>query len=81
MARFQSTIDIFTLSDEQRAQLQPGQWVTAGPDDFGDGRNRGRYFGKSANGNDICAWIGNAKGRYRSYMASIAAYGRSARAV
>lgn len=30
MARFQRTVDIWSLEPEQIARLQPGQWVTAG---------------------------------------------------
>lgn len=72
MARFTKAVDIWALDDAQRAQLQPGQWVYAG-----EPANKGRFYGQGAS--TVCAWLGNAKGRYRSYMATLADYGRSVR--
>lgn len=68
--RFQKTIDIWTLSEEQRAALQPGQWVIAG-----NGGSKGRFYGQGAS--TVVAWTGNARGRYRSYMATIRDYGKT----
>ena len=71
--RFQKTIDIWPLSPAQRAALQPGQWVTAGNE---PGAAKGRFYGEGR-ASTVVAWVGNAKGRYRSYMASIRDYARS----
>lgn len=47
--KFQKTLDIWTLSDEQIAALQPGQWVSAGPLDS-DRRNLGTFCGIKPSG-------------------------------
>lgn len=72
MARYTKTVDIWTLSDDQRRDLAIGQWVTAGPDG-----GKGRFYGQGHS--TVVAWLGNCKGRYRSYMATIAQYGRQVR--
>lgn len=72
MARFRPTLDIWELDETERSQLQPGQWVTAGPDG-----PRGRFYGEGRS--TVVAWLGNARGRYRSYMATLRDYGRSIR--
>lgn len=69
MARFQPRVDIWTLTPEQRAALQPGQHITAGPD------NPGVYLGQTRGGSDVAMWEGNAKGRdRRDYMAFLRRY-------
>ena len=55
MARYQRRVDVWTLTPEQRAALQPGQHITAGPD------NPGVYLGQTRNGVDVAAWEGNAR--------------------
>lgn len=72
MARFTKTVDIWTLDDAQRAQLQPGQWVQAGEDG-----PKGRFFGQGRS--TVCAWLGNARRDYRGYMNFMAGYGRNVR--
>lgn len=73
MGRYQPTVDIWALDDSARASLQIGQWVTAGPDG-----PRGRFYGQGRS--TVVAWVGNARGRYRSYMATIRDYGRTVKA-
>lgn len=77
MAKFTKAVDIWALTDLQRALLPIGQWVTAGPDG-----PRGRFFGQGRS--TVVAWVENARtkrsGGYKAYMASIAAYGKSVRA-
>jgi len=70
MPAFRTTLDIWALTDEERAELPIGQWVTAGPDG-----PKGRFYGQGASA--VVAWIGNARGRYRPYMAAIRDYGRT----
>lgn len=72
MSRFQPTIDIWELDDEQRARLQPGQWVTAGPDG-----PRGRFLGQGRS--TVVGWLGNARGHrsYRDYMRTLRTYART----
>lgn len=70
MPAFRPTLDIWELTDEQRAELPIGQWVTAGPDG-----PKGRFYGQGRS--TVVAWLGNARGRYRAYMATIRDYGRT----
>lgn len=70
--RYAPTIDIHALTDEQRARLPVGQWVTAGPDG-----PKGRFLGAGRQ-THVVAWLGNARGSrdYRGYMASLRDYAR-----
>jgi hypothetical protein len=72
MARFVPTVDVWTLDETQRAALAIGQWVTAGPDG-----PKGRFYGQGAS--TVVAWVGNGRGRWRSYCASIRDYGATVR--
>jgi hypothetical protein len=74
MSRFQPAIDIWDLSEDQRARLQVGQWVTAGPEG-----PKGRFFGQGET--TVVAWLGNARGSrdYRGYMRTLRTYGESVR--
>lgn len=71
--RYEPTIDIWTLTDEQRAKLPVGQWVTAGPDSA-----RGRFLG-AGRSTQVVAWLPNARGSgdYRGYMTTLRNYARS----
>ena len=51
MARFQKRVEIWPLSPEERAALQPGQHITAGG-------APGRWAGQTARGIDVAAWRG-----------------------
>ncbi|KUL94308.1 hypothetical protein DK26_14930 [Bosea sp. WAO] len=77
MARFRATLDIWPLSDAERAALPVGQWVTAGPDG-----PRGRFYGQGR-ASTVVAWVGNARRSrdYAGYMRAIRDYGRSVRMV
>lgn len=55
MSRYQPTVDVHTLTPEQRAALQPGQHITASG-------GKGRWAGQTKHGTDVAAWAGNAKG-------------------
>ena len=70
--KYRTAIDIWQLDSAQRAALPIGQWVYAG-----DPSQKGRFFGEGAV--TVVAWMGNAQGRYRSYMAALRDYGRSVR--
>lgn len=67
--RFRPTVDIWTLSPEQRAALIPGQWVSAGEPDA-TRNNCGRFYGVKKSGSVVVAWNGNARNRddYRAYQ-------------
>lgn len=72
--RFTKKIDLWSLTDEQIAALQTGQWVTAGPDGA-----RGRFFGKGAS--VVVAWEKRLPrgSRYSVYLKRYAEFGRAAR--
>jgi hypothetical protein len=72
--KFTKTVNIWELSTEERAKLQPGQWVRAG-----ENGALGRFFGEGRS--TVVAWLGNAKGSrdYRGYMATLRDYGRNTR--
>lgn len=70
MAHYRKTVDVWTLTEAERARLPVGQWVTAGP---GPDAPKGRYMGQGR-GSDVVAWVGNGKGRWRSYLKALRAY-------
>lgn len=70
MAKFQPRVNVWDLSSVERAALQPGQHITAGPD------NPGRWAGQTKAGVDVAAWRGNANGN----PAGALAYWRDLRA-
>lgn len=72
MAKFVKTVDIWALSSEERAKLQPGQRVTAGEDG-----PRGRFYGEGSS--TVVAWDGNARGRGAAYQRALADYGATVR--
>lgn len=72
MARFSKAIDIWALSSGERQRLQPGQWVTAGPDG-----PRGRFYAEGRS--TVVAWNGNARGRWSAYQRALADYGATVR--
>lgn len=49
--KYQPTIDIWPLSDRERATIQPGQWVRAYP-----GGPIGRWFGLTRARVAVVAW-------------------------
>lgn len=76
--RFQPTIDIWALTPDEVAKLQPGQWVTAGG-------AKGVFCGVKKSGSVVCMWQDNAQGRksYADYRKMHMKYARdwSARGV
>lgn len=68
MGRFQKTIDIWALDSAERKLLQPGQYVTAGPDG-----PRGRFYAEGRS--TVVAWDGNARGDYVAYQRAMRDYG------
>lgn len=74
MARFAKTVDIWSLSPEEIAKLQPGQYVTAGPDG-----TKGRFYGQGAS--TVVAWSARVpSGKRRAeYLKKYAEFGRETR--
>ena len=77
-SRFLPTVDIWTLSDEQRAALTPGQWVSAGTPDA-DRSNCGRFYGVTRSGSIVVAWNGNARrsSSWKQYQRTLHTYATS----
>lgn len=74
MALFTKTVDIWSMTPEQIAQLQPGQYVRAGKDG-----PVGRFFGQGSS--TVVAWsarIPSGK-RRKEYLSAYANLGRKAR--
>lgn len=72
--KYQKILDVWALTHEQIAKLQPGQWVKAGASDT----QRGVYLGTKPSGTVVVAWYGNAKGHnYRAYIQTLRAYARA----
>jgi hypothetical protein len=72
MARFQPALDVWQLSEGQRARLMPGQWIYAGTRD-----HIGRYLGQKSGGVDVVAWHKRASGfpgGYRDYVKRLRQY-------
>lgn len=72
MARFAKTVDVHTLTPEQRAALQPGQHITASG-------AKGRWIGQTIHGTDVAAWRDNAKNHpagARGYYRALRDYAR-----
>jgi hypothetical protein len=68
MAKFRKMVNIWEMEQDDRAQLTPGQWVSAGPADE-DRMNIGRFYGVKKSGTTVVAWRGNAirSGDVRAY--------------
>lgn len=74
MALFVKTVDIWALTDEKIAALQPGQYVRAGKDG-----PVGRFFGKGAS--TVVAWAARIPtgARRKEYLSAYARIGRETR--
>lgn len=72
MAKYTKTVDVFTLSEAQRAALQPGQHISAGPAHEGA---FGRYMGQKRGGTDVVAWRKNT-GAMMDRMQTLRAYAK-----
>lgn len=71
--RFQSAVDIWSLSSVERSKLQRGQWVYAGnPED------KGIWCGQRSTGSDVVAWYRNAKSRkgFWKYVKTLYSYAK-----
>jgi hypothetical protein len=63
--KYQKALNIWNMSDSERAKLQPGQWIYAG-----DKSNKGIFLGVKASGSVVCAWYENVKcaREYKAYI-------------
>ena len=58
--------------------LQPGQWVTAGPT-MEDKSNMGSFYGVKPSGTVVVAWLGNARrsGYVQAYNRTVQHFAKS----
>jgi len=68
--KFKPTFDVWPLSQAERAAIQPGQWVTAGPRADAP---RGQYLGQKKSGVDVVAWH-RSRSQYFSKRQALRAY-------
>ena len=66
------TFDIWPVPDYVRGHIQPGQWVTAGPEG-----PKGQYLGQRPGCSDVVAWQGRGLGR-RGYVKALRDYAKGA---
>lgn len=68
--RYQKTVEVWPLTREERAKLQPGQWITAGG-------ARGRWCGQTQ-GSDVALWCdGVPKGQHRAKLRALRDYAQA----
>ena len=68
--KFRPLFDIWNIPPAERAAIQPGQWVQAGPQG-----PVGQYMGQKRGGTDVVAWRGHGysakRKAYRQYATAI----------
>lgn len=76
--RFEKTLDIWSLTEEQVKALKPGQWVATGKADE-DRSNCGVFCGVKKFGTVVVAWNGNARnsGSAKTYRKTLMAYAKA----
>lgn len=61
MTKYKKSVDIWTLTKEERKGLQAGQWITAGK--AGTYSTKGIWCGVGKSGNDVAIWLGSLASR------------------
>ena len=69
--KYTKAVDVWALSQEQRKQLQIGQWVTAGST---AGSAKGQWLGQKASGSDVAAWHHTGIKGWKSKVSTLRAY-------
>ena len=71
MSRFLPAMNIWEMSSDDIATLQPGQWVYAGIKE-----DKGIYLGMKESGSIVVAWYLNAIGRasFKAYVRALRNY-------
>jgi hypothetical protein len=67
--KFRPLINIWNVKPADRAAIQPGQWVQAGPQG-----PIGQYLGQKKSGTDVVAWKGRA---YSAKRATLRQYAKA----
>ena len=71
--RYTKAIDIWNVTDEDRSNIQVGQWIYAGTPE-----TKGRFYGQGRS--TVVAWLNNGRRiGWKSYCASLLDYGRTVR--
>lgn len=69
--KYTKAVNVWALSQDQRKQLQIGQWVTAGS---GLGSAKGQWLGQKASGSDVAAWHHKGIKGWKSKVSTLRAY-------
>jgi hypothetical protein len=70
--KYTKAVDVWALSQEQRKQLQVGQWVLAG-----SGGAKGQWLGQKASGSDVAAWHHYGIKGWRAKVSTLRAYAKN----
>ena len=68
--KYTKAVDIWALSQEQRNQLQIGQWVLAGT-------AKGQWLGQKASGSDVAAWHHSGIQGWKAKVSALRAYAKN----
>lgn len=68
--KYTKAVNIWALSQEQRKQLQIGQWVLAGG-------SKGQWLGQKASGSDVAAWHHSGIQGWKSKVSTLRAYAKN----
>jgi hypothetical protein len=71
--KYQKSIDIWKISDDEIKKLQRGQWIHGGKYD-----NKGIFLGVKPSGTIVVAWLGNMHWQksYRGYIQALLNYAK-----
>ena len=75
--KYQRTINLFTMTEDQIKRIQRGQWVSAG--EVTCGKDRGVFCGVKQSGSIVVAWQGNAQSHKdrKGYRKALMNYGKA----
>jgi hypothetical protein len=68
--KYTKAVDVWALSQDQRKQLQIGQWVLAGS-------AKGQWLGQKASGSDVAAWHHEGIKGWKSKVTTLRAYAKN----
>jgi len=68
--KYTKTIDVWALTEAQRAKLQAGQWIKAGS-------AKGVYLGQKASGSDVACWHHEGIKDWKSKVSTLRAYAKN----
>ena len=70
--KYTKAVNVWALSQEQRKQLQVGQWVMAGSNGA-----KGQWLGQKASGSDVAAWHHHGIKGWKAKVSTLRAYAKN----